>query len=326
MNNNIPSSLWGQYDTVTFRFNGNLEWQPTPPGSNWNKLQVANVMSFISGDIPWNHLARTSRSTIAVIDPSVDLRYLHHIPSHVWQGSNFVSERWTKVPYIPVDVPKIEPDNWDLFWELWDKEKDRIKREANEPDYWRGVMIYLNETIDPSNFNFNTTPISDWTMHFPKMFDAIRNAVPFKFIEKIVLWQNVREIDPHFDPDHWVLPWPDSLRVMLHDTNKKPTLYMTKWPKRDENYNPPPITSIKGGDFGTNASSIDDTDKFYVEVPEETNTFLLNNGAFLHGADMGTEKIIMAIKGTPDHFNWLKSLESSYNKYKRDDYDSFFKS
>jgi hypothetical protein len=79
MNNNIPSSLWGQYDTVTFRFNGNLEWQPTPPGSNWNKLQVANVMSFISGDIPWNHLARTSRSTIAVIDPSVDLRYLLHM-------------------------------------------------------------------------------------------------------------------------------------------------------------------------------------------------------------------------------------------------------
>ena len=40
MNNNIPSSLWGQYNTVTFRFNGNLEWQPTPPGSDWNKLQA----------------------------------------------------------------------------------------------------------------------------------------------------------------------------------------------------------------------------------------------------------------------------------------------
>jgi len=326
MNTNIPSTLWGQYNKTTFRFNGNLEWQPIPPGEDWSKLVVANVMSFISGDIPWNHLARTSRSTTTIVDPSIDLRFMHHAPSHAWQGNNFVSNQWTKVPYIPVDTPIIEPDNWDLFWELWNQHKDRIKREMDEPDYWQGVMIYLHPTIDPSKFNFNTTPISDWTMHFPKMFQAINNAMPYKFIEKIVLWQNVREIDPHFDPDRWVHPFPDSLRVMLHDTNKKPTLYMTKWPERNDSYNPIPVTKVKGGDFGIKSKSITDADKFYCDVPKETNTFLLNNGAFLHGADMGTEKIIMAIKGTPDHFKWLPSLKSSYSKYKRDDYDSFFKS
>lgn len=324
---NEPGNLWGEYDSYTLRFNGRTVFQQVPPEiGTWHKLRMNSIMDFISGDIPWKHLARINLGDPVIIDPSIDLRFLSHVPSQIWKGSNFISSKWTKVPYIPVDVPKIEPDNWDLFWELWDQHRDRIKRDINEPDYWQGVMIYLHPTIDPSNFNFNTTPISDWTKHFPKMFKAIKEAVPFTFIEKIVLWQNVREVDPHFDPDAFVYPWPDSLRVMLHDTNKKPTFYMTKWPTRSVNFNPPPTFEKKHGLFGVKSRDVLKENRLYIDLPKETNTFLLNNGAFLHGADFGSEKIIMAIKGKPNVMKWLKNLDSSYEKYKRDDYDTYFKS
>jgi hypothetical protein len=56
--------------------------------------------------------------------------------------------------------------------------------------------------------------------------------------------------------------------------------------------------------------------RMYVNLPPDTNTFLFNNGAFIHGADLAKPKIIMAIKGDIDTTKLLRYLESSYNKYK----------
>jgi hypothetical protein len=53
-----------------------------------------------------------------------------------------------------------------------------------------------------------------------------------------------------------------------------------------------------------------------VDLPADTNTFVFNNGAFLHGADLAKPKIIMAIKGRPRVHEWLAALERSYSKYK----------
>jgi hypothetical protein len=92
---------------------------------------------------------------------------------------------------------------------------------------------------------------------------------------------------------------------------------MTKWPERSGEFNPPIVTQRKGGrGYGIKPLSQPADKRMYVDLPADTNTFLFNNGAFIHGADLAKPKIIMAIKGDLDITKLLAHLEASYEKYK----------
>jgi hypothetical protein len=246
----------------------------------------------------------------------MDLRFLSHISPTAWPHISAVDEQWTPVPWLPLAVPKIEPDDWDLFWKLWNEKQSDITRGLNETQFWRGLCCWLNPKIDHTKFNYSNTVVDDWSQHFPKMFEQIKSCLPFTFLEKVVLWSNINEVTPHFDPDAQVSPWPDSLRIMIWDSNDGPTFYMCRWPDRNENFNPPIITQRNKGSYGVSASRIPQNKRMYVNLPPDTNSFVFNNGAFLHGADLAKPKIIMAVKGRCDKDAWLKQLELSREKYK----------
>jgi len=246
----------------------------------------------------------------------MDLRFLSHISSTAWPGINAVDEQWTPVPWLPLARPRVEPDDWDLFWKLWNEKQSDISRGLNETQFWRGLCCWLNPKSDRSKFNYSNTVVDDWSHHFPRMFEQIRSYLPFTFLEKIVLWSNINEVTPHFDPDAQVSPWPDSFRIMIWDSNDRPTFYMCRWPERNENFNPPIITQRNKGSYGAGASRIPHNKRMYVNLPPDTNSFVFNNGAYLHGADLAKPKIIMAVKGHCNKYTWLKSLEASREKYK----------
>jgi hypothetical protein len=103
---------------------------------------------------------------------------------------------------------------------------------------------------------------------------------------------------------------------MIWDTNDGPTFWISRWPERTADYDPKPITVRTGAAYGVSAERVPMKNRTYVELPPDTNTFVFNNGAFMHGADLAKPKIIMAVKGRPKITEWLKALEPSYEKYK----------
>lgn len=242
-------------------------------------------------------------------DNSLD--FLNYVSDSAWPTLRHVSPTWTNRSWLRVKDTIIEPDDWDLFWKLWEQDQAEISgRTPDEKPMWKGLLIYKDPSIDTSKFNYNNTVIRDWSQYFPKMFERIRTLLPWAFLEKIVLWQNVNEIPPHFDPDAVIYPWPDSLRIMLWDTNEEDTFYMARWPERTEEYNPPLITERRGAAYGCKSDRIPRDKREYIKLKGTTsNTFLFNNGAYLHGADMAKPKIIMAVKGRPQVTEWLNTLE-----------------
>lgn len=314
---------WVEANPNTLRLTGN--YQQLSPGTvpsqgtdHWASIQdPAIAVMLLNGSKSWDSFAKLG-PRIAEVPTDLDLAFLSHISPKAWPEVATVDHKWTSVPWLPLDVPRIEPDNWDLFWQLWNEKNDDITRgKPKESQYWKGLCCWLNPAIDHTKFNYSNTVVDDWSGHFPKMFEQIRNCLPFYSIEKIVLWSNINEVNPHFDPDAVIYPFPDSLRIMLWDTNETGTFYMNKWPKRSEDFNPPPVTVRSGGTgYGIKPERVPEDKRMYVNLPSDTNSFVFNNGAFLHGAVLAKPKIIMAIKGRPDIYKWLKALEASYNKYK----------
>lgn len=312
---------WAEYDRATSRLTGNyrIATNSLPMDkSQWVQLTIIDAMNLITGGKKWKNMLKIA-DRVLEMPADVDVRFLNYISAETWPTLNLIHRQWTNVPYVPLDVPKIEPDDWDLFWKLWNERSSDISRDnVDEPQFWKGLICWVNPKSDPKNYVYSNTVIDDWSMHFPKMFRAIHDSMPFHYIEKIVLWSNVNEVTPHFDPDHEIYPFPDSLRIMLHDTNERSTFWMSKWPQRSDRFKIPIITKRNepGAIYGVRPNLIKPADRIYVNIPKDTNSFVFNNGAFLHGADLAKPKIIMAVRGRPKIYDWLNKLELGYSKYK----------
>jgi len=283
------------------------------PGE-WVVLDIHSAIQLMNGRSPWHEWIRLGAKVVHM--PNVNVDFLSRISPAAWPEIALVDEKWTPIPWVPLDVPKIEPDDWDLFWKLWNEKQADITRGLNETQFWKGLCCFLHPEVDHTKFNYKNTVVDDWTGHFPKMFQQIFDCLPFHSIEKVVLWSNINEVTPHIDPDAVIYPWPDSLRIMLWDTNDGPTFWISRWPERTADYDPKPITVRTGAAYGVSAERVPKHKRTYVDLPLETNTFVFNNGAFMHGADLAKPKIIMAVKGRPKITEWLKALEPSYEKYK----------
>lgn len=220
-----------------------------------------------------------------------------------------VEENLTNVPWLTVPVARIEPDDWELFWKLWEECK---RKSIKFSSIWHSLCIWSNPNLTDEQLQteypiINPNLIQDWSAHFPKMFQQIHDAMPFLSIDKITIASNVKPVPLHFDAIKKLYPWPNALRVMLWDTNDRPTFYVTKW--QDEMFKAPIISSNKPAlNQLYYEQEVSDEEKIYVNLPKESNTFVYSNGEFLHGADLAKFKIIMIIWGTPDPIKWKSRL------------------
>lgn len=215
----------------------------------------------------------------------------------------------TNISWLPLHIPKIEPDNWDLFWELWNKNKTIMGKSA----VWESVGIWSSPESGISAMH-NDFPylMDDWSKYFPSMFEKIRSAMPFSRIDNIRLSSNIKPVRPHIDPVPTMYPWPNSMRVMLWDTNDVPTFYLLPWP--ESSFMQPPISDIDVIPGQTYIlGDIPPEDKIYVDLPANTNTFIFSNGEFLHGADLASPKIILIVHGVPDAEKWKSKLYDMVN-------------
>lgn len=309
--------VWAEYDPWTLRCTGRWHWQSDDsdqPDQHWLALDPDQAMPYISNSWHWNELA-VIRGQPRRLPTNVDLKFLTHISSDTWPEITMIDPEWTAVPWVPLQDTRIEPDDWDLFWHLWRRHEDEVGYRGTKT-YWRGLNCWLDPRIKAEQLSVGGGNYQDWSSHFPRMFDQIRSVMPWHTIERVVLWQNTKPVDPHFDPNSMIFPWPDSFRVMLWDSNSQPTFWMTPWPSRADT-GTDMIWDRRTYRLGVGPENEHLTRRrIYVDLPSDSNTFVFNNGAWMHGADRISDKILLAVHGRPKIAQWLASLRPSLERHR----------
>jgi len=193
----------------------------------------------------------------------------------------------------PLDLPRIEPDNWDTFWSIWEREsKNAVKVKKNlvhslspigQSNLWQGLDIYKN---------YNSVlawdvPYYDIKKELPILHQRIL-TLPFKYIYRVRILKSLDNIVPHTDDnsDHW------SVRALWHCNDSESQWYFTQ---------PNP-----------NA-----TEKTFFHLPNDTNWFAYNDKHAWHGTVYRNAypKFLMQIFIAGDITPLINSSIDKYKEY-----------
>lgn len=232
-------------------------------------------------------------------------------------------EKYQHLPYVLLDIPKIIPD--DNFQELWSThavpilrtrpddrypytpdqaQQDHLKtgrlNEYTQPN-WLGLTVLDSGTAD----NRWSRSIIDGAVLLPRFMEQLHDYLPVTRFTQILFWSNQRPIGLHrdFNEQH---PFPTSLRIMISDENPQPTFWLQ------------PLPEGKQG-IGSERLKFDQSTARFVDTRNtNTNTFVYNNGHWVHGAQKisGFSKILCSI--SIGRWNWPayeRLIDRSLSKY-----------
>lgn len=198
------------------------------------------------------------------------------------------------IVFTPIDLPKIEPDNWEVFWEIWNKHSaSLVKTKMNTKysltpvgasDLWIGLDIIKKTQIEPSW----RAPFFDIKDLLPNLYNTLNINLPGAKLIRLV--QSQTSFASHTDDNMQV--WP--LRAYLHYTSDKPQWYFTK------------PNDMEG-------------QRTYATLPEDTNWFAYNDRNSWHGTDFDpyNKKILLQVFGYATPYNTPSDLlNRSIEKYK----------
>jgi hypothetical protein len=194
--------------------------------------------------------------------------------------------------YTPVDLPKIEPDNWEVFWDIWNKHKNYLVKTKNNTslsrtpigatDLWLGLDILKKTT----GFTAWQAPFFDIKHSLPNMYNSLTTLLPNAGVIRLV--QSQKDFIAHTDDN--INIW--YLRAYLHYTDSKSQWYFTK----------PHDTH---------------GDRAYINLPESTNWFAYNDRHCWHGTDFdpNNKKILLQVFFNPVPPNLLIQSIKKYKDY-----------
>ena len=161
-----------------------------------------------------------------------------------------------------LDFPKVEPDDWNVFWNIWSQHAKPLIKYVNEGttpwgsasklgsrDHWIGLEVYHN------NLRTNwIAPFVDISKSLPNMYKALLPA-EIPNIRKVRIIQSMMPHPPHSDKgiDFW------EIRAMLQCDNPSEHWYYTPYGNK--------------------------TKKLPLKLPNETNWFTYNDGNCHHGTE-----------------------------------------
>jgi hypothetical protein len=167
------------------------------------------------------------------------------------------------IVYTPLDLPKMEPDNWDTFWNIWNTHsKFAVKRMMNlsnskapvgTSEVWRGLDIF-KRNIGRTSWE---CPYVDISSELPLMYQSIAR-LNIKTLYRVRLLQSLIDVNPHTDDstDQW------KIRGLLYYTDTKPQWYFTR---------------------------PDDPERTYATLPGNVQWFAYNDKHAWHGTDFNPE-------------------------------------
>ena len=192
--------------------------------------------------------------------------------------------------YTPIDLPKIEPDNWDTFWDIWNRYSGNLTKAVSNGKHsgfvvggsgvWQGLDI-----IKKSGVTAWEAPFYDIKNELPKLHTSLIN-LPIPNLWRVRIISSMIPVSAHSDDnlDKW------SLRGLLHYPAKKSQWYFVE---------PGNITGPRT----------------YITLPEDTMWFAYNDKYCWHGTDYDPKnrKILVQLyySGKIDEL-----LKNSIEKYK----------
>lgn len=193
--------------------------------------------------------------------------------------------------FTPIDLPKIEPDNWVVFWKIWNSFSKPLTKVKMNHEYstapignvglWVGLDLYkkVNYAIPWE------APFFDIQHFLPDMHDTIKSLGPNLIRARIV--QSQFPVHSHSDDniDVW------NVRAFLHGKDPHKQWYFTRPNDR----------------LG---------ERTYIDMPTDTNWFMYNDKYCWHGTDFypDNKKILLQlyfIGNPPDEL-----ITRSAEKYK----------
>lgn len=226
-----------------------------------------------------------------------------------------LNAKYAGIAALPLALPKFELDDATAFWKTWNEEVDVVSRQhidrgaiGNDSPVmsftqWEGLAMYEDATL-LSKAAWNTKISSSLAVSQHKFVKSIFETLPFRKIRSIRLWSANRIVKAHYDGNmppslDGVMHFPTEIRIMIDDKNPTETFW---------------LTPVKGHNP---QADVNDSDKLYVKLPSDSNTFAWNNEDYLHGADFDPQyrKILAVVKGWVDLEKLETLLDVSIEKY-----------
>ena len=226
------------------------------------------------------------------------------------------AEKYNNIPYVILDVPSITPD--DNFMDLWNVNKVPILRKSDKidpkypftPEQAEQEFLKTGRTNEYTMANWvgcyaldNGQSDDRWTGNrfngpalLPKFFEQIYEYLPVFRLQQVLFWSNQRPIGVHRDL-HEQLPFPSSIRIMIHDENPEPTFFLVPMPANADKFQ---LSSKHPNDMTTA--------KFIDTSHAPSNVFMYNNKQWAHAA-----------RKNPAYFKILCSMSIDYDWKKLED-------
>lgn len=231
-------------------------------------------------------------------------------PNGYWEKLLELEEQYGDIDSMVYDLPIIEVDDWEKFWDIWNRESIVSSRLKNDiassslvkngmtlEEYQKqGAVFKALEVIDKDPNGELIDKVWSWkfidlSKEFPKFYQQINDLLPYRNLFNVRLWQSLRPVGIHRD-GAWECNLPSEFRVSLYDEN------------------PEPVLCIEPELVPENAK--------FINLPKtETNTFGFNNVRCFHWSKKPGkwEKIILIPWGQPDLYKLEKLIENGIKKY-----------
>lgn len=196
--------------------------------------------------------------------------------------------------HTPLALPKIEPDDWAVFWNIWNqysapliKVQENVGFISTSPvgrnDIWNGLDIYK-----PTPFRGSwEAPFYNIKEHLPNLYNMI-SSLPIPNIRCVRLVSSTMQVPAHSDDnnDIWVA------RAMFYYTATTSQWFFTK-------------------------PEDPDGKRTYISYPDDTNWFAYNDMHCWHGTDYDAQnpKILLQVFSSTIPKNLINASIARYRNY-----------
>lgn len=198
--------------------------------------------------------------------------------------------------FTPADLPRVEPDDWDTFWEIWNTHKRPLVKKIMNSEYsdkpigddsvWVGLDIFKGALAEHFPVSYEA-PFYDIRKKLPKLYKLLSSIDKLGIVAR--LSQSSGDVTPHTDnaKDKW------HLRAYFHYTDPVQQWYFTK--------------------------PFDTTKRKYINLPKETNWFMYNDLYAWHGTDFNPnvnhKKILLQYYSLNSHHMLAKRSIEKYGSF-----------
>lgn len=169
---------------------------------------------------------------------------------------------------IPLNLPKLEPDDWDKWWHIWKNYATSLKKIGTSPNQESGLHIGFDVYKHPGFTPVYSADYLDLKVIYPMLYEQIMSLPVYLYGARFV--SSHGDFKAHIDNRY--TNW--AIRSMFSCQDPTPQWYYTK---------------------------IDNTETKFLKLPDNTNWWAYQDGIIKHGTIYRKEypKIILQVFSEP---------------------------